>query len=96
MAKGKGGKSKGFISKGIHSNVNRKITNAMRSEYLQSGERAVNQLRALKQGKDVVMTIANPNKEQTNKRFIKVKVSGKEYIARLKDWNKSAKKVDAE
>jgi hypothetical protein len=95
MAK-KGGKSKGFISKGIHSNVNRKVTNAMRSEYLESGDRVLNQLRALKQGKDVVMTIQNPNKEQTNKKFIKVKVSGREYVARLKDWNKSAKRADGE
>ena len=95
MAK-KGGKSKGFISQGIHSNVDRKVTNAMRTEYLQSGERVMNQLAALKQGKDVVMTIANPNKEQTNKKFIKVKVSGREYVARLNDWNKSAKKADGE
>jgi len=68
----------------------------MRSDYLKSGDRIINQLRALQQGKDIVMTIANPNREQTNKRFIKVKVSGREYVARLKDWNRSAKKVDAE
>ena len=92
----KGGKSKGFISQGIHSNVDKKVRNAMRTEYLQSSDRLANQLRALKQGKDVVMTIANPNKEQTNKRCIKVKVSGREYVARLKDWNKSAKKADGE
>lgn len=92
----KGGKSKGFISKGIHSNVNRKVSNAMRSEYLDSGERVANQLAALKQGKDVVMTIPNPNKEQTNKKFIRVKVSGREYVARMKDWNKSAKRADGE
>jgi hypothetical protein len=92
----KGGKSKGFISQGKHSNVDRKIVNAMRSDYLQSADRVMNQLKALKQGKDVVMTIPNPNKEQTNKKFIKVKVSGREYVARLKDWNKSAKKADTE
>lgn len=92
----KGGKSKGFISQGIHSNVDKKVRNAMRTEYLQSSDRLANQLRALKKGKDVIMTIANPNKEQTNKRFIKVKVSGREYVARLKDWNKSAKKADGE
>jgi hypothetical protein len=95
MAK-KGGKSKGFISKGIHSNVNRKVLNAMRSEYLESGDRVANQLAALKAGKDVVMTIPNPNKEQTNKKFIRVKVSGREYVSRLKDWNKSAKRTDGE
>jgi hypothetical protein len=95
MAK-KGGKSKGFISQGKHSNVDRKISNALRSEYLKSGDRIMNQLRALKQGKDVVMTVPNPNKEATDKKFIKVRVSGKDYVARLKDWNKSAKKADGE
>jgi hypothetical protein len=92
----KGGKSKGFISQGKHSNVDRKIVNAMRSDYLQSGERIMNQLRALQKGKDVVMTVPNPNKEATDKKFIKVKVSGKEYVARLKDQKKSAKKADVE
>lgn len=94
MAK-KGGKSKGFISKGIHSNVDRKITNAMRSEYLQSGERVLNQMAALRKGKDVVMTIANPNKEQTNKKFIKVRISGKEFIQRLKDNSRIQKTAEA-
>lgn len=94
MAK-KGGKSKGFISKGIHSNVSRKITNAMRSEYLQSGERVLNQMAALRKGKDVVMTIANPNKEQTNKKFIKVRISGKEFIQRLKDNSRIQKTAEA-
>lgn len=79
MAK-KGGKSKGFISQGKHSNVDRKVTNAMRRDYLQSGERVLNQLAALNQGKDVVMTVPNPNKEQTNKPFIKVRVSGKAWV----------------
>ena len=94
MAK-KGGKSKGFISKGIHSNVSRKITNAMRSEYLQSGDRILNQMKALRQGKDIVLTVANPNKEQTNKKFIKVRVSGKEYVQRLKDNSRIQKTAEA-
>lgn len=96
MAKGKGGNSKGYISQGKHSNVNAKICNARRSEYLQSGDRLLNQMAALKQGRDVVMTIANPNKEQTNKRFIKVRMSGKEYVQRLKDNSRIHKKADAE
>lgn len=84
----KGGKSKGKVSQGLYRNVNQGILNALRSEYLKSGERVMNQLRALQDGKDVVMTIANPNKEQTNKKFIRVRVSGKEYIQRLKDNKK--------
>ena len=94
MAK-KGGKSKGFISQGIHSTVDRKITNAIRSEYLQSGQRVLNQMAALRKGKDVVMTIANPNKEQTNKKFIKVRISGKDFIQRLKDNSRIQKTVEA-
>ena len=95
MAK-KGGKSKGFISQGKHSNVKAGTLNAIGSEYRQSGDRLMNQLRALQNGKDVVMTIQNPNKEDKSRLFIKVRVSGKEYVARLKDQKKAAKKADAE
>ena len=35
---------------------------------------------ALAKGKDVVFTIENPNKNETNKRFIKQKVRGKDYL----------------
>jgi hypothetical protein len=69
MAKGK---SSGKQSAGIHSNVSSKIVNAIRTEYLQSGERLLNQLEAHKKGKRVVLTIKNPNNNETNKKFIKV------------------------
>jgi hypothetical protein len=72
MAKGKSSKSSGKQSAGIHSNVSSKIVNAIRTEYLQSGERLLNQLEAHKKGKRVVLTIRNPNKNETNKKFIKV------------------------
>jgi hypothetical protein len=84
MAK-KGGKSKGFISQGVHSNVSKKTRNAMRSDYMKSSDRLLNQQAALAKGKDIVLTIANPNKEQTNKRFIKVRVSGRDHLARIKN-----------
>lgn len=71
MAK-KGGKSKGFISQGLHSNVSRAVCNAMRRDYMASGERIVNQMLAWKRGRNVVLTIENPNKNETNKRFIRV------------------------
>lgn len=35
---------------------------------------------ALRKGKDVVFTMPNPNKAETNKPFVKVKVSGKNYL----------------
>lgn len=72
MAKKKGGKSKGYRSEGIHSNVSKSVRNAMRRDYINSGERIANQRRAFALGKNVVVTIENPNKEETNKRFIKV------------------------
>lgn len=68
----KGGKSKGFVSQGIHSNVRKDILKDIRREYMASGDRNMNQLRAWKQGKNVVFTIANPNPNQTNRRFIRV------------------------
>jgi hypothetical protein len=68
----KGGKSKGFVSQGIHSNVSKSTRRALRAAYLASGERMLNQLRAFESGKNVVYTIANPNPNETNKRFIRV------------------------
>jgi hypothetical protein len=68
----KGGKSKGFISQGIHSNVDRGVLKSIRRDYMASGERLMNQLSAWQRGKNVVMTIANPNPNETNKRFIRV------------------------
>lgn len=69
----KGGKSKGFISQGIHSNVKRSVLKAMRQDYMASGDRLANQRAAWARGKNVVLTIENPNKNETNKRFIRVK-----------------------
>ena len=37
-----------------------------------SGDRIMNQLQAWKKGKNVMFTIANPNPNETNKRFIRV------------------------
>lgn len=67
-------------SQGIHSNVSKSIRKAMRREYMSSGARLMNQMKALAQGKDVVFTIENPRKDETNKRFIKYRVSGKNYL----------------
>jgi len=72
MAKGKGGKSKGYVSAGIHSNVSKSVRKAMRADYLASGERVINQRRAFDAGKNVMVTIPNPNPNETNKRFIRV------------------------
>ena len=67
-------------SQGIHGTVSKSIRKAMRRDYMSSGDRFMNQMKALAQGKDVVFTVENPNKEETNKRFIRQKVSGKNYL----------------
>lgn len=71
MAK-KGSKSKGATSAGIHSNVKRSIVNAIRRDYMASGERIMNQLKAFRQRKNVMLTIANPDKNDRSKLFIRV------------------------
>jgi hypothetical protein len=75
MAKGKRSKGKHYTSAGVHSNVNSATKRAMRREYVQSGDRLMNQLKAFRAGKRVMVTIENPNKTETNKRFIRVEAS---------------------
>ena len=72
MAKGKSSKSSGVMSAGIHSCVSSKICYAQRREYMASSARLMNQLLAHKKGKRVMVTIENPNKNETNKKFIRV------------------------
>lgn len=53
-------------------------------------KRMLNKMAALHKGKDVTYTIANPNKNETNRPFIKVRVSGKDYLDALKSNDRSA------
>ena len=82
MAKGKRSSGKNYTSKGERPNVARWLKKAMRKDYMQSMERIINQAAAHNKGKKTVITMANPNKNETNKRFIKVRVSGKEFVAK--------------
>ena len=59
-------------SKGIVGNSYKHASKALRKEYMQSVERLNNQLAAFKRGRRVMITIPNPNTNETNKRFIKV------------------------
>jgi hypothetical protein len=68
----KGDKSSGAVRLGVHSNVRQSILNVARQAYRQSGLRLLNQRRAWLKGKNVVLTIDNPNKNETGKPFIKV------------------------
>tara|TARA_B100001248_G_scaffold247918_1_gene219784 strand:- start:1244 stop:1483 length:240 start_codon:yes stop_codon:yes gene_type:complete len=62
-------KSSGYISKGIVG------TTRSRKRHWEEGyqsDRIMNQLKAFLAGKNVMLTIENPNKNETNKRMIKV------------------------
>ena len=72
------------VSKGQGSNVNKKLLNALRNDttLLQA---ASNKRDAWLRGKNVMLTIPNPNDKETNKRFIRVNAkdvwgSPKKYI----------------
>jgi len=71
-----GKKSSGtsYTSKGERPNLSRKTKNAMRRDYLENCqlERSNNQIKAWKKMKNVMLTVPNPNKNETNKRFIRV------------------------
>lgn len=58
----------------------KKIRNALRREYKQSCDRLINQVEAHLKGKRTVFTISNPEKDETNKPFIRV--TGKELFPR--------------
>ena len=72
------------VSKGERPNVNKKVCNAMRGDTSQL-QRTINQRAAWVKGKNVMVTIPNPNEQETNKRFIRVNAkdvwgSPKKYI----------------
>lgn len=69
----KGSGTKGITSAGIHSNLTRSMVNSIRRDYMETSERTMNQLKAFRAGKNVVVTMDNPNKTETNKPRIRVK-----------------------
>ena len=72
-------------SKGERRCVARDIVKATRRDYMQSSERITNQLSAFLRGKNVMLTIPNPNKNETNKRMIRVPAADQ--------WRRGGKKV---
>lgn len=73
MAK-KGGKSKGFISQGIHSNVKKSTLAGMRAMKSEA-DKMLDKQKAWMKGGNPWVTIDNPSKEQTNKRKIRVRMN---------------------
>lgn len=59
-------------SKGERSPLDKKLIKAARREYNGSTAQMQNKLEAWSKGKRVMLTIENPNKNETNKRFIRV------------------------
>ena len=60
-------------SKGERNNVCKATTKAVRRNYMNNDfARMRNQLDAFNNGKNVIVTIPNPNTNETNKRFIRV------------------------
>ena len=75
MGKGKKSSGKNYTSKGERRS-------SISTKNRDPGQRLLNQMAALEKGKDVVFTIPNPNKNETNKPFIRQRVSGKAFLAR--------------
>lgn len=73
MSKPKSGKSS-YTSKGIHSNVSNVTLRDMKQARYK-GDKLLNIFAAYLKGKNPWITIENPNKAETNKRFIKVRTN---------------------
>ena len=69
-----------YTSKGERNNVSKRTRREMRKSYMESGMRTLNQQKALAAGKDIVVTIANPNVNETNRPFIRQRISGKSKV----------------
>ena len=61
-----------YTSKGEHSTVSRKTLNSIKRDTT-DGDKVLNKMRAYLNGKNPWFTMANPNKEETKKRFIRVR-----------------------
>jgi hypothetical protein len=53
-------------------------------------EKMLRKIRALQKGKDVTITLENSNKSETNKQYIKHKISGREYLKYTQGRRKSS------
>jgi hypothetical protein len=60
-----------YTSSGSGPTVSRTVSNSVRNDR-PSSFRLLNQLRAWEKGKKTMVTIENPDKSQTNKKFIRV------------------------
>ena len=68
---GKRSSGKHYVSKGERPNVTRSVLNALR-EYRTSDARLNNQVKAWRRGKNVMLTVKNPDKKNTKERMIRI------------------------
>lgn len=71
---GKKSSGKHYTSKGEHSNVSSKTLSGMRKEKY-DGDKMLDLQKAWAKGQNPWITIENPNKNETNKKFIRVKMN---------------------
>tara|TARA_Y100001963_G_scaffold146440_1_gene221400 strand:- start:202 stop:444 length:243 start_codon:yes stop_codon:yes gene_type:complete len=64
--------SKGYTSKGQRPNVRKDIRKERRRDYVGSIDQIANKLSAHLKGKRVMVTIPNPDKNNTKERFIRL------------------------
>lgn len=88
MAKGKGGSGKQYVSKGERQS-------SIKTPNTNGGIRLLNQIKALKQGKNVVWSLPNIGKDNKVHPSTRVKVNGKEYINAIKNSQRGQKEVEA-
>ena len=69
MARSKKSSGKNYTSKGERRNV---VNGKQKSDDKSELETANNKMKAFRKGKMVWLTIPNPNKNETNKKFVKV------------------------
>lgn len=74
MAKGKKSSGKTYSSKSERKNVSNAALRMMRAEKSE-GDKLIDKQRAWVKGSNPWVTIDNPNKEQTNKRRIRVRMN---------------------
>lgn len=75
--------NKVHTSKGIHSSVSAATRSGMKAMFNTEGQRMLNQHAALRAGKDVVISIKNPDSSQKDKPFIRKRISAKTYHNRI-------------
>ena len=82
------------ISKGQRDSISKDLLKAVKRDR-PFVERTLNQLKQWAKGKRTMVTIANPNKNETNKRFIRVEGNHSAAFGPWKRLDKDQKKMSA-